>query len=91
LGPAIEGISAFAGFDLDELGDDGQPLGFGEARDGNALGFDPEAGSVLLPCGRHDNRRQQRPYKLHTTVCHLYEVETRAIELLSCRSEAKRA
>jgi len=36
LGTAIERVGAFAGLGLDEFGDDGDPLSFGEALDGRA-------------------------------------------------------
>jgi hypothetical protein len=37
----VKCVSAFAGLDLHELGNNGQSLGFAEARNRRALGFDP--------------------------------------------------
>ena len=50
LGPPVERVGALAGFGLDELGDDGEVLGFGEPLDGGALRLDPETRALLLPC-----------------------------------------
>jgi hypothetical protein len=40
LWPAIERVGTLAGFDLDMLGDDLNPLGFCEALDSRSLGLD---------------------------------------------------
>ena len=48
LRPPIERIGAFAGFGLDKFPDDCDPLGFAEAGDGGALGFDAQARAMLL-------------------------------------------
>ena len=42
LGAAIERVGALARLDLDELGDDLEPLDLGEAGDGGALGVHAE-------------------------------------------------
>ena len=47
-------------------------LGFGEAGDGRALRFDPEARALLLLCGDTIVGNSAFPYKRHTTVCPLY-------------------
>ena len=47
----IERVSALAGLGLDELGDEGEVLGFGEPLDGYSLGLDPKTRALLLPCG----------------------------------------
>jgi hypothetical protein len=51
LWPAVERVGALAGLGLDELGDDRDPLDFGEPLDRRALRLDPEPGALLLPCG----------------------------------------
>ena len=43
----VEGVGTLAAFRLNELGDDCEPLGFGEAGDGGALCFDSKARAVL--------------------------------------------
>ena len=48
LRATLDRIRAFAGFDLDELGDDLITLGGGEPGDRGALGIDPETGAALL-------------------------------------------
>ena len=45
---AVEGVGTFASLDLDELADDLEALGLGEALDGLALGVEPEAAAALL-------------------------------------------
>ena len=45
---AVEGVGTFASPDLDELADDLEALGLGEALDGLALGVEPEAAAALL-------------------------------------------
>ena len=49
--PAVERVRAFAGLGLDELGDDRETFRLGEALDGRALRFNPEARALLLFCG----------------------------------------
>jgi hypothetical protein len=49
--PAIQGVGALAGFDLDVLGQDGHTLGGGEGGDGGPLRFDAEAALALLTGG----------------------------------------
>ena len=44
----VQGIGAFAGLDLGELGDEGIVLGFGEPGACGPLRLDPEARSALL-------------------------------------------
>jgi hypothetical protein len=51
LRPPIERIGPLAGFGLDKLPDDRDPLGFAEACHGCPLRLDPEPGAVLLLCG----------------------------------------
>jgi len=51
LWPAIERVSAFAGFRFDILGDELDALGFCEPGDSCALCFDAKSGAVLLLCG----------------------------------------
>jgi hypothetical protein len=47
---AIERIGTLSRLDLDVLGDDLDPLGFGEPRDSGFLRLDPEpAAALLLP------------------------------------------
>jgi hypothetical protein len=48
LRPAIKGISALPCFSPDIFADDRETFGLGKARDGGALGFDPEARAVLF-------------------------------------------
>ena len=48
LRAAIEGVSALPRLDLDELGNDIEPLGLGEPGDGGALGVNPQARLALL-------------------------------------------
>ena len=47
LRPPVEGVSALARLRLDVFGDDVEPFGRSEARDGFALGLDAEAASAL--------------------------------------------
>ena len=51
LRATLERIRALAGFDLDELGGDLEPLGPGEPGDGGALRLDPETRAALLRTG----------------------------------------
>jgi hypothetical protein len=48
LWPPIERVGPLAGFGLDELTDDRNPLDLREATDGRSLRLDPEPGAVLL-------------------------------------------
>ena len=61
LRAAIERVGALARLDLDELGDDLEPLGLGEPGDGGALGVNAEPGAALLasadPVGREASFR----------------------------------
>jgi|SRR5947209_19668697 len=49
LRPAIQCIGALAGLRLDELSDNPEVLGFGEALDGGPLRLDPESRALRLP------------------------------------------
>jgi hypothetical protein len=40
--PPVERIGALAGLDFDELGDDGEPFGFGKAGDSRSLSLDTQ-------------------------------------------------
>jgi hypothetical protein len=51
LRSAIKCVRALTGLGLDELRDDGEVLGCGEALDGGPLRLDPEPRALLLPCG----------------------------------------
>jgi hypothetical protein len=46
--PPIERVGPLAGFGLDELADNRNPLDLREATDGRSLRLDPEPGAVLL-------------------------------------------
>jgi hypothetical protein len=56
-------------FPLRILGDDREPLGFGEADDCATLGLRSRDRSAAVALWRHCSRQQRGPYKLHTTVC----------------------
>jgi hypothetical protein len=73
LRTTIQYVGAFPCFSLDELRNDGELLGLGKPGERRALRFDSEPRALLLPCGDTVVRRQRDPYKLHTTVCPLYE------------------
>jgi hypothetical protein len=51
LWPPVDRVGALAGLGLDELGDDRDAFGLGEAGDGRALRLDPEPRALLLLCG----------------------------------------